>query len=442
MLLRRTREEGKVANLGEKSTTGFDFAASPGRDTMQASALSLIGKRSHEASTRRTERSTGRDETAVPPQEEESSSPISPFPHDSRSSDSVDRTSHIGSQTAIPKPIRMPSSSSADGFMVSADTSAAGGMAPKGVGRGAMTPKWFAFFGRRKSQQQLVKGESAAAAATAVDVAYHGGNITGNQCDTDDRGTSIATTVDSVAQAERNSPTRARQGRDDMAQESGLEEDRTSGTPNDIAAEGSNCRTAPDVARSSRRSGPPSYTAGPLEVKNPENADSASAVRGASTSDSTSQTSRHQGVRMVLSSSPSSSKPTASSMPSSSSPAHVEPPRAATGPPAECLKMVASNRQRHDDDDDHPRTEVKLMSDSSRGDSDLQPMKRGAHAGSRGDGTSALSTTRDVPRKVSSESGVGNGSIVAGMRVLCLDIFHSRIGGGEIRRWRPAEVGG
>lgn len=30
--------------------------------------------------------------------------------------------------------------------------------------------------------------------------------------------------------------------------------------------------------------------------------------------------------------------------------------------------------------------------------------------------------------------------LLTGMRVLCLDIFVSRIGGGEIRRWRPAEV--
>lgn len=31
-------------------------------------------------------------------------------------------------------------------------------------------------------------------------------------------------------------------------------------------------------------------------------------------------------------------------------------------------------------------------------------------------------------------------NLTRGMRVLCLDIFTSRIGGGEIRRWRPGEV--
>ncbi|CAM9445021.1 unnamed protein product, partial [Laminaria digitata] len=30
--------------------------------------------------------------------------------------------------------------------------------------------------------------------------------------------------------------------------------------------------------------------------------------------------------------------------------------------------------------------------------------------------------------------------LLKGMRVLCLDVFVSRIGGGEIRRWRPAEI--
>lgn len=31
-------------------------------------------------------------------------------------------------------------------------------------------------------------------------------------------------------------------------------------------------------------------------------------------------------------------------------------------------------------------------------------------------------------------------NLTRGMRVLCLDVFTSKIGGGEIRRWRPGEV--
>lgn len=53
----------------------------------------------------------------------------------------------------------------------------------------------------------------------------------------------------------------------------------------------------------------------------------------------------------------------------------------------------------------------------------------------------------DLRRQGASESNFNDqqkqetGLLLAvGMRVLCLDVFESRIGGGEIRRWRPAEV--
>ena len=60
---------------------------------------------------------------------------------------------------------------------------------------------------------------------------------------------------------------------------------------------------------------------------------------------------------------------------------------------------------------------------------------RGTDAGGTGPRDDAVRPSWDLA--AAERAGV---TLIRGMRVLCLDIFISKIGGGEVRRWRPAEV--